>query len=123
MVCRKYFGRGIHPLMLIEEGSNIARELPVVCLPGGVQTSRSLFIGAAYFLPAERAGCDERRQLFLAPRNRNGLLVRAAVGLGNLTAPFGSQPRPQFDQSHARSGNPLPARPSRRRLGRNTACA
>lgn len=88
MVCRKNFGRGIHTLMLIEEGPHVIGKLPVIGLPGGVQRSGGLLIGTAYLLPAEGAGCDERRQLILAPRHRNGLLIGAAVGLGNLTTPF-----------------------------------
>ena len=97
MVCRKNFGRGIHTLMLVEEGAHIAGKLPVVGLPGGVQRSGGLLIGAAYLLPTSCAGCNERRQLILAPRDGDGLFIGAAVGLGNLARPLRSQPRPQFD--------------------------
>src|SRR3546814_17152680 len=37
--------------------------------------------------------------------------------MGNLATPFGSQPRPELDERHARSGNPLSPRPSRRCFG------
>ena len=90
MVRSKNFWRGIHTLMLVEEGAHITCKLPVFGLPGGVQRRRGLFIGTAYLLPAERAGCDERRQLILAPRHCNGLLIGAAIGSGNLTATLGS---------------------------------
>lgn len=90
MVSCKNFGRGIHTLMLVEEGAHIAGKFPVVGLPGGVQRSGGLLIGAAYLLPAEGSGCDERRQLILAPRHCNGLLIGAAIGSGNLTATLGS---------------------------------
>lgn len=90
MMRRKNFGRGIHTLMLVEERANILGKLPVVRFPGGVQRICGLFIGTAYFLPAKCAGCDERRQLILALGDGDGLLVGAAVGLGNLPSPFGS---------------------------------
>lgn len=90
MVRRKNFGRGIHTLMLVEKGANIAGKLPVVRLPGVVQRIGGLPIGTAYLLPAERAGSDERRQLLFASRYSDGLVVGAAVGLGNLPSPFGS---------------------------------
>src|SRR3546814_4742027 len=74
-------------------------------------------MGTGYLSPADRAGGDERRQLILAPRDGDGLFVGAAVGMGNLATPFGSQPRPELDERHARSGNPLSPRPSRRCFG------
>lgn len=117
VVLSKDFGSSIHTLMLVEERANILGKLAVVGLPGGVQRVGGLFIGTAYLLPAERTGCDERRQLILAARHCNSLLVGPSVGLGNLATPFGSQPRPQFDKGHARSGNPLPTRPPRRCFG------
>ena len=49
----------------------------------------------------------------------DGLLVGATIGICNLAAPLGSQPRPQFDQRHARPGDPLSSRPSRRCFGGN----
>ncbi len=70
MVCRKNFWRGIHALMLVEERANILGKLPVFRLPGGVQRIGGLLIGTAYLLPAECAGCDERRQLILALARR-----------------------------------------------------
>ena len=79
MSCSKNFGRGIHTLMLVEEGSHIAGKLPVVRLPGGLQRICGLLIGTAYFLPAKCAGCDERRQLILALGDGDSLLVGAAV--------------------------------------------
>ena len=90
MVCRKNFGCGVHALLLVEERANIFRKLKVVSLPGAVKRIGGLLIGTAYFLPAECAGCDERRQLILALGDGDGLLVGAAVGLGNLPSPFGS---------------------------------
>ena len=90
MVCRKNFGCGVHALMLVEERANILGKFPVFRFPGGVQRSGGLFIGSANLLPAECAGCDERRQLILALGDGDGLLVGAAVGLGNLPSPFGS---------------------------------
>ena len=101
MVGSEHFGCGIHALMLVEEGANIACQLPVVGLPGAVQRSGSLFIGTAYLSPTDCAGCNERRQLILTPRDGDGLFVGAAVGLGNLATPLGSQTRPELDQCHA----------------------
>ena len=109
--------RGIHTLVLVQEPTNIARKLPVVGLPGSVQRGGSLFIGTAYRLPTECSGCDERRQLSLTSRDGDGLLIGAAVRLGNLATAFGSQPRPELDQCHARSGNPLTTRPARGGFG------
>src|SRR3546814_6550346 len=91
--------------MLVEESTHVTSKRPVFGLAGGVQRSGSLFIGTAYLSPADRAGGDERRQLILAPRDGDGLFVGAAVGMGNLATPFGSQPRPELDERHARSGN------------------
>ncbi len=101
MVRSKNFGRGIHTLMFVEKYAHIARKLSVVSLPGRVQRSGGLFIGTAYLLPADSAGCNERRKLLLTLRDGDGLLGGAAVGLGNLARPLGSQPRPQFDQFYA----------------------
>ena len=75
----KNFGCGIHALMLVEKGTNIARKLPVVRLPCSVQRIGGLLIGAAYLLPADCSDGDERRQLILTPRNRDGLFVSATV--------------------------------------------
>lgn len=36
MMCRKYFWRGIHALMLVEERANIVGKFLVIGLPGGV---------------------------------------------------------------------------------------
>ena len=119
MMRSEHFGRSIHTLMLFEERANILGKFPVFRFPGGVQRSGGLFIGSANLLPAECAGCDERRQLILALGDGDGLIVGAAVGLGNLPSPLGSQPRPQFDQRHARPSNPLSSRPSRRCFGGN----
>lgn len=101
MMPGKDFGRGVHLGMLVEESANVTRKLLVVGLPGGVQRSGSLFIRAAYLLPTECAGCDERRQLILAPRDGDCLFVSATVCVRYLTTPFGSKPRPQLDQCHA----------------------
>jgi hypothetical protein len=70
--------------MLVEECPNILGEVSVIGLSGGVQRISGLLIGTAYLLPAECSGGDERRQVILAPRNRNGLFVGAAVGLMDL---------------------------------------
>src|SRR3546814_5009945 len=104
MVGSEHLGRCIHALMLVEESTHVTSKRPVFGLAGGVQRSGSLFIGTAYLSPADRAGGDERRQLILAPRDGDGLFVGAAVGMGNLATPFGSQPRPELDECHARSG-------------------
>ena len=61
VVFSKNFGRGFHALMLVKECANVLGKLPVVGLPGGVQCIGGLLIGPAYLLPAECAGCDERR--------------------------------------------------------------
>ena len=90
MVGSEHLGRGIHALMLVEEGTHITGKLSVVGLSGGVQRSGGLFIGTAYLSPTDFAGCNERRQLIVAPRDGNGLFIGAAVGLGNLVTPFSS---------------------------------
>ena len=87
-------GRGIHAFMFVEEGANIASKLPIVGLSGGVERIGGLFIGTAYLAPAERAGCNERRQVILAARDGDGLFVGATIGVRDPAAPFGSQPRP-----------------------------
>ena len=101
MVGSENLGRGIHALMLVEESAHIAGKLPVVGLAGSVQRSGSLFIGTAYLLPSDCAGCDERRQLILASRDGDGLFVGSTVCVCYLATSFGSQPLAQFDQCYA----------------------
>ena len=61
MVGSEHLGRGIHALMLVEEGAHITGKRSVVGLPAGVQRSGGLFIGTAYLAPTDCAGGDERR--------------------------------------------------------------
>ena len=79
MTRRKDFGGGIHALALGEEAANIARKLPVVGDPGGVQRSGSMTVCRPYLLPPLRATRDECRQCCLASRNGDGLFVGATV--------------------------------------------
>lgn len=88
MMRGEYLGRGIHALMLVEEAANIARKLTVFDLPGDVERSGDLFICAAYLLPTECAGSDERWQLIVTARHGDGLFVGAPVGVRDLAAPF-----------------------------------
>ena len=97
----KDFGGGIHALVLVEEAANVACKLPVSVCPGGIQCSGSLTVCDPYLLPPLRATRDECRQCCLAARYRDSLLVGAPIRIRHLTASFGSQPRPQFDQRHA----------------------
>ena len=80
---RNVFGehlwRRVHALMLLKEGANIASKCAVIGLPGGVERGGGLLVGAAYLLPTNCADSDERRQLFLAPCDGDGLLVGATV--------------------------------------------
>src|SRR3546814_15092816 len=91
MVGSEHLGRCIHALMLVEESTHVTSKRPVFGLAGDDQRSGSLFIGTAYLSPADRAGGDERRQLILAPRDGDGLVVGAAVGMGSLARPLGSE--------------------------------
>lgn len=94
IMCCKNFRRGIHALMLVEEGANILGKLPVLRLPGSVERIGSLLIGTAYLLPARRADDDERRQLVLPPRDGDGLFVSAPVSIRDPAAAFGAQSCP-----------------------------
>ena len=88
MVRGEHCWRGIHAPMLVEERANILGKLPVVGLPGGVQCSGGLFIGASYLLPTRRAAGDERGQTILAPRDSDGLFVGAAICGRDLATTF-----------------------------------
>lgn len=79
--------------MLVEKRAHVVGKFSVVGLSGGVQSGSGLFIGASYGSPADCAGCNEWRQLILAARDGDGLLVGATVCGRYLAAPFGSQPR------------------------------
>ena len=97
----EHFGGSIHVGVLVEETAHIAREVSVFGLPGSVQRSGSLLVGAAYFLPTCCSSRDEGRKHLFAPRNGNGLFVGAAIGVSDLATPLHPEARAEFDQRHA----------------------
>ena len=90
MMPSKDFGRGVHVGMLVEESANVTRERPVFGLTGRIQRNRRLLIGVAYHLPARFAFGDKGWRLGLAPRDGDGLFVRAPVCIRYLATPFSS---------------------------------
>ena len=90
MTLGKNLWRRIYVRMFVEEPAHVICKRPILWPPGCIERTRRLTVGLSYLLPACFALCNKRRKLALAPRNRDGLLVRAAIGLGDLTTPFGS---------------------------------
>ena len=97
----KYFRRGVHVGMLVEEPANVARKRPVFGLPSRIQRSRRLAIGVTYNLPARFPFGDKGWKLGLALRNSECLFVGAPVGIRHHATYPARQACAKFNQRHA----------------------